>query len=92
MEHHMTLGIGTVEPTEAEGQVDWRDCALVETTAGKVSGVPLLKGTRMPAQTIVDNIDAGMTPAEVAETWQLDLATVLAIQDFAEIHRARAVR
>jgi uncharacterized protein (DUF433 family) len=88
----MTLGIEAVEPTEAVGEVDWRDCALVETIAGKVSGVALLKGTRMPAQTIVDNIDAGMTPAEVAETWQLDLATVLAIDDFAETYRARTAR
>lgn len=73
-------------------QVDWRQCALVEQIADKVSGVPLLKGTRMPAQTIIDNIDVGMTPAEVAETWRLDLNTVLAIQAFGEIHRARPAR
>nr|WP_294517369.1 DUF433 domain-containing protein [uncultured Rhodopila sp.] len=88
----MMLGIEAVEPTHAEGQVDWQDCALVETIAGKVSGAPLLKGTRMPAQTIIDNIDAGMTPSEVAETWQLDLATVIAIHAFAETYRARAAR
>jgi uncharacterized protein (DUF433 family) len=88
----MTLGIESMEPIEAEGQVDWKNCALVETIAGKVSGAPLLKGTRMPAQTIIDNIDAGMTPSEVAETWQLDLATVLAIHAFAETYRARSAR
>jgi uncharacterized protein (DUF433 family) len=72
-------------------QVDWSDCALVESIPGKVSGAPLLKGTRMPAQTIVDNMDAGMTPAEVAETWRLEISDVLAIRAFVERHRARPV-
>ena len=77
---------------ENQEQVDWRQCALVEQIRGKVSGVPLLKGTRMPAQTIIDNIDAGMTPAEVAETWRLDPNTVLAIYAYGETHRARPSR
>jgi uncharacterized protein (DUF433 family) len=77
---------------ESQEQVDWRQCALVEQISGKVSGVPLLKGTRMPAQTIIDNIDAGMTPAEVAETWRLNLNTVLAIYAYGETHRARPSR
>jgi uncharacterized protein (DUF433 family) len=33
----------------------WKDCPSVENVAGKVSGRPVLKGTRMPAQDIADN-------------------------------------
>jgi uncharacterized protein (DUF433 family) len=57
-----------------------------------MSGVPLLKGTRMPVQTIIDNIDYGMTPAEVAETWQLDPRNVIAIWEFAVRERADSAR
>ena len=56
-----------------EDQVDWSKCPLVEFVPGKVSGAPVLKATRMPVQTIVDNYDAGMMPAEIAEAWDVDL-------------------
>jgi uncharacterized protein (DUF433 family) len=38
--------------------VDWSECPLVETIPGKVSGAPLLKGTRLPVEAIVGNYDA----------------------------------
>ena len=69
--------------------VDWSACPLVERFEGKLSGVPLLRGTRMPAQSIIDNIDAGMTPSDVAETWRLSLDDVRAIQAFAGRQRSR---
>jgi uncharacterized protein (DUF433 family) len=77
---------------ETEERIDWSECDLVEVIPGKASGAPLLKGTRMPVQTIVDNIDYGMTPAEVAETWELDLNAVLAIWAYAEKRRAYPAR
>jgi uncharacterized protein (DUF433 family) len=40
------------------GQSLWKNCPLVEFDPEKVSGEPVFKGTRLPAQTIVDNIDA----------------------------------
>ncbi len=38
--------------------MDWSECPLVEETPGKVSGVPLLKNTRLPVQAITGNYDA----------------------------------
>lgn len=53
--------------------VDWSDCPLVEVISGKVSGVPLLKNTRLPVDAITSNYDAfrdqGLSPdAAILET------------------------
>ena len=53
--------------------VDWSPCPLVEMIPGKVSGVPLLKNTRLPVDAITGNYDAfrdaGLSPeATVSET------------------------
>jgi uncharacterized protein (DUF433 family) len=53
--------------------LDWSDCPLVEIMPGKVSGAPLLKGTRLPVEAITRNYDAfrddGLSPeAALAET------------------------
>lgn len=100
-----TLAESTVMPRPPHGKrafttdrlpsprpVDWRACPLVEQVPGKVSGVPLLKGTRMPVQTILDNLDYGMSADEVAATWELDPATVRTIYEYAEKQRARSIR
>jgi len=44
----------------------------------------VLKGTRMPVQTIVDNYDYGMMPAEIAEAWNIELSDVQAILEYRE--------
>ena len=53
--------------------MDWSGCELVETVPGKVSGAPVLVGTRIPVAAIVDNYEAfleeGSSPEEaIAET------------------------
>jgi uncharacterized protein (DUF433 family) len=75
-----------------EDQVDWSKCPLVEFVPGKVSGAPVLKATRMPVQTIVDNYDAGMMPAEIAEVWEIDLSDVQAVLEHRENQLARSAR
>ena len=35
----------------------WRDCPLISSDPEVVHGEPVFKGTRLPAQTISDNID-----------------------------------
>ena len=51
----------------------WTDCPLVESVPGKYSGAPVLVGTRVPPEAIVENydsfLDEGLSPAEaVIET------------------------
>jgi uncharacterized protein (DUF433 family) len=39
--------------------LDWSQCPAVESAPGKVSGAWVLRGTRMPVATIVENLGAG---------------------------------
>jgi uncharacterized protein (DUF433 family) len=46
--------------------MNWDGCAEVERVEGKMSGEPVIKGTRVLAQTIVDNYDSGSSLDEIA--------------------------
>jgi uncharacterized protein (DUF433 family) len=46
--------------------MDWSGCDLVEVIPGKHSGDPLIKGTRIPADAIVSNFEAGSPIEEIA--------------------------
>jgi len=47
----------------------WEDCDLVEVIAGKQGGVPLVKGTRIPAEQIVEESELGSPQEEIAENY-----------------------
>lgn len=49
--------------------MDWSGCELVEVVPGKVSGAPLLKGTRLPVEALVTNFEAGSPVEEIAENY-----------------------
>ena len=66
--------------------MNWSDCPVVETIPGKVSGVPLVKDSRVPAQTIIDNFDDGFSPEEIAEEFRVPVASVTAVIDYAKRH------
>ncbi|HSZ61575.1 MAG TPA: DUF433 domain-containing protein [Terriglobales bacterium] len=68
-------------------KIDWSQCPLVEIKAGVQSGAPVLRGTRMPANAIVDNFDYGMTVSEIAEQFELPPDRVEAIVTYAQSHR-----
>lgn len=67
--------------------IDWADCPLVETRPGVQSGVPVLRGTRMPVSAIVDNFDYGVSVAEIAEQFEIPPERVEAIVAYAESRR-----
>ena len=60
----------------------WDGCPVVEIIPGKVSGAPLLKGTRMPARGVLENAE-DLSAEEIAETFELDLDMVRAVLDHA---------
>ena len=37
---------------------DWLGCSLIEIDPERVSGAPVFKNTRLPVETITDNVDA----------------------------------
>lgn len=70
--------------------MDWSGCDLVEVIPGKVSGRPLVKGTRVPADVIVSNFEAGSPVSEIAEDYpSLSPATIGELLAFA---RARQMQ
>lgn len=70
-----------------QDKIDWSECSLVEVKAGVQSGAPVLRGTRMPANAIVDNFDYGMSVSEIAEQFELPPDHVQAIVTYAQSHR-----
>ena len=68
-------------------KVDWSECPLVEVKPGVQSGAPVLRGTRMPVNAIVDNYDYGVSVAEIAEQFEIPPANVEVILTYAKAHR-----
>jgi uncharacterized protein (DUF433 family) len=70
-----------------KGKIDWSECQLVEIKPGVQSGAPVLLGTRMPVNAIVDNFDYGVSVAEIAEQFELPPDRIEAILTYAKGHR-----
>jgi uncharacterized protein (DUF433 family) len=68
-------------------RIDWSECSLVEIKAGVQSGAPVLRGTRMPVDAIVDNFDYGVSAVEIAEQFEIPAEQVEAILTYAKSHR-----
>jgi uncharacterized protein (DUF433 family) len=68
--------------------MDWSGCGLVEVRRGKVSGEPLIKGTRVPADQVIQSLDEGETVEEVAFNYDLRPADILGLLEFRDSHRA----
>ncbi len=43
------------------GMLNWSQCSAVERIPGKVSGVWLFKGTRVPVKALFENLESGAT-------------------------------
>jgi len=71
----------------AQNSVDWAECALVEVRPGVLSGSPVLRGTRMPVDAIVDNFDYGVSVGEIAEQFELPSDQIKMILEYAQSHR-----
>jgi len=71
----------------AQDKIDWSECPLVEVKQGVQSGAPVLRGTRMPVNAIVDNFDYGVSVSEIAEQFELPPDRIEAIVTYAKSHR-----
>lgn len=63
--------------------MDWSDCPLVEVIPGKVSGVPLLKGTRLPADTVLSNFEAGSPVEEISDNFDMPEESIRDLLNYA---------
>jgi uncharacterized protein (DUF433 family) len=71
----------------AEETIDWALCPLVEVNPRVLSGAPVLRGTRMPVQAIVDNFDYGVSTAEISEQFEVPENLIRAILAYAKSQR-----
>jgi len=67
--------------------MDWSGCELVETVPGKVSGVPLLKGTRVQADTVLENFESGESVDEISFNFDLNPEAVRGVLAYASTHQ-----
>jgi uncharacterized protein (DUF433 family) len=70
-----------------QDKIDWSQCPLVEVDPLVLSGAPVLRGTRMPANAIVDNFDYGSSVAEISEQFEVSEEMIRAILAYAKSHR-----
>lgn len=68
-------------------KIDWSECSLVEVKAGVQNGAPVLRGTRMPVDAIVNNFDYGVSAVEIAEQFEISADQVEAILTYAKSRR-----
>ena len=74
------------------GEIDWSGCELVARVPGKVSGRPVVRGTRVLADTIIEDAELGSPVAEIQENYpDLSLAVIEKLLAFAASHRGLQV-
>jgi uncharacterized protein (DUF433 family) len=71
-----------------ENPMDWSECTLVEVKPDVQHGRPVLRGTRMPADDIVENWEAGVDESAIAEDFRLPIEQVHAILAYASGHQS----
>ena len=72
----------------AEEKIDWSQCPLlVEVNPQVQSGAPVIRGTRMPVDAIVDNFDYGLSVAEISQQFEVPHHRIEAILAYAKSHR-----
>ena len=72
-------------------QIDWTACELIERVPGKVSGRPVVVGTRIMPEAIVGSYDCGETIEELREGFpSLSVSQIKRLIEFAHDQRRQA--
>jgi uncharacterized protein (DUF433 family) len=70
--------------------IDWLACELIEQIPGKVSGRPIVRGTRILPDAIVDSYDLRETIEELREGFSsLSVAQIKRLIEFAHAQRGQ---
>ncbi len=73
-----------------DSYIDWTGCELVEQIPGKVSGRPIVRGTRILADTIVQDAELGSSLEEIHENYpDLPVTAIQQLISFAHSHRVQ---
>lgn len=73
-------------------EINWSNCELIEQIPGKVSGRPIVRGTRILPDAIVNSYDAGATIEEIQEDFPgLSISQIQRLIEFAHALREQSV-
>jgi uncharacterized protein (DUF433 family) len=73
-------------------EIDWTECELIERIPGKVSGRPIVRGTRILPDAIVDSFDLGESIEELHEGFPaLAVSQIRRLIEFAHAQRGQPV-
>ena len=64
--------------------MDWSGCPYVEVIPGKVSGVPLVRNSRVQADAVLENHESGESGEDIAYNFDLDPEDIRAVLAYAE--------
>jgi len=68
------------------GIMDWSDCEMVEVVPGRLNGRPVVKDTRVAADTVWESAELGSTAEEIASDYRLKVTDVQALLAYAASH------
>jgi len=73
-----------------DSYIDWTGCELVEQIPGKVLGRPIVHGTRILADTIVQEAELGSSLEEIHENYpDLPVTAIQQLISFVHSHRVQ---
>ncbi len=61
----------------------WEGCSAVEIVPGVVSGAPIVRGSRVQADTVLESYELGETVDEIAYSFDLDPRDIEELLSFA---------
>jgi uncharacterized protein (DUF433 family) len=78
---------------EIDAEIGWLACELIEAVPGKVSGRPVVRGTRILPDAIVGSYDLGETIDELREGFpSLTVSQIERLIEFSQAQRRQVAR
>jgi uncharacterized protein (DUF433 family) len=75
---------------DTNSDIDWMRCELIERVPGKVSGWPIVRGTRILPDPIVNSYDLGDTIEDIQEGFPtLSIGDIKRLIEFAHAQRGQ---
>ena len=75
---------------DTNSDIDWMQCELIERVPGKVSGKPVVRGTRIMPEAIVGSYDLGESIEELRDGFPtLSVDQIKRLIDFAHAQRGQ---
>jgi uncharacterized protein (DUF433 family) len=85
-------GVPIMARLDIASEIDWTQCELIERVPGKVSGRPIVRGTRILPEAIVNSYDVGESLDLIHENYPgLSIPQIRRLIEFAHVQRGQPV-